>query len=313
MSWRTALFACCLVASAAGRAAAADDETFTRNEDVIYGRKDGMALTMDVFAPRKNTNGAAVIFVVSGGWFSAQEMIAPNFPAVLKPLLDRGYTAFAVMHGSQPKYTIPDVLQDMHRAVRYIRYHAEDYGIDPERIAITGGSAGGHLSLMQGTAGTSGDPDAKDPIERTSSRVQAVACFVPPTDFLNYGEAGVTVLESEILKNFRPPFAFREFDQQSKVYVPITGASRVREILAQISPIEHISADDAPTLIVHGEKDELVPVEQAERFTARLREAGVPAKLVVKKGAGHGWPDRDKDVVTFADWFDEHLARKASR
>jgi acetyl esterase/lipase len=234
-------------------------------------------------------------------------MIAPQLPALVRPLVDRGYTVFAVMHGSQPKYTIPEVLQDMHRAVRYIRHRGEDYGIDPERIAITGGSAGGHLSLMLGTTGTQGDAHAKDPVERVSSRVQAVACFVPPTDFLNYGEAGVTVLESEILKDFRPPFAFREFDEQSRVFVPITDPPRVREILAQISPIEHISADDAATLIVHGEKDTLVPVEQAERFTARLREAGVPAKLVVKKGAGHGWPGQDKDVVTFADWFDEQL------
>jgi len=78
----------------------------------------------------------------------------------------------------------------MNRSVRYIRYHAKDYGIDPDRIGITGGSAGGHLSLMMGTKPAPADEKSDDPVERTSSRVQAVACFFPPTDFLNYGEPG---------------------------------------------------------------------------------------------------------------------------
>ena len=93
----------------------------------------------------------------------------------------RGYTVFAVVHGSQPKYTIPEILLDMHRAVRFIRSHAEEYDVDPERIGITGGSAGGHLLLMQATAGDLGNSNAKDPVDRASSRVQAVACFFPPT------------------------------------------------------------------------------------------------------------------------------------
>ena len=155
---------------------------------MIYGRKYGTALTMDVFTPKQGANGAAVIFAVSGGWFSAHEAISLTF---CREFLKRGYTVFAVVHGSQPKYTIPEIIEDMNRAVRFIRYHAADYGIDPNRIGITGGSAGGHLSLMKGAAGTDGDPKAKDPVDRVSSRVQAVACFFPPTDFLNYGEKGV--------------------------------------------------------------------------------------------------------------------------
>src|SRR5947208_2711399 len=97
---------------------------YTRTEDVIYGRKDGMALTMDVFAPKENGNGAGVIFAVSGGWVSSHDSIQP---IVATEMLKRGYTVFAVVHGSQPKYTIPEILLDMHRAVRYIRYHAKDY------------------------------------------------------------------------------------------------------------------------------------------------------------------------------------------
>ena len=158
---------------------------------MIYGRKFGTALTMDVFTPKQDANGLGVILVVSGGWFSSHEAIRPAF---VTPLLERGYTVFAVVHGSQPKFTIPEILQDMNRAVRFIRYHAKDYGIDPDRIGIYGGSAGGHLSLMQGTAGDEGDPKAKDPVDRVSSRVQAVACFFPPTDFLNYGKPGEVAL-----------------------------------------------------------------------------------------------------------------------
>ena len=177
--------------------------------DVVYGRKYGTALTLDVFTPKENANGAAIVWVVSGGWFSAHEAINP---CAVDELLKRGYTVFAVVHGSQPRYTIPEIVADMNRAVRFIRYHAADYHIDPDRIGITGGSAGGHLSLMQGTAGDKGNPDAKDPIDKTSSRVQAVACFFPPTDFLNYGKPGENAIGRGILKGFKPPFDFHEQD-----------------------------------------------------------------------------------------------------
>src|SRR5205814_1426262 len=128
---------------------------------------------------RDSANGAAIIFCVSGGWFSSHDNVNTGF---VSEFLKRGYTVFAVVHGSQPKFTIPEVLQDMHRAVRFIRFHATDYKIDPNRLGIAGGSAGGHLSLMQGTAGDNGKSDAKDPVDKCSSRVQCVACFFPPTD-----------------------------------------------------------------------------------------------------------------------------------
>jgi len=167
---------------------AADDVPFTRQQDVVYGRKFGTALTMDVFTPKEKANGAAAIFVVSGGWFSAHEFLDAAGPGFINELSRRGYTVFGVVHGSQPKFTIPEIVQDMNRAVRFIRTHAAEYHVDPDRIGIYGGSAGGHLSLMQGLAGDKGDPNAKDPVDRASSRVQAVACFYPPTDFLNYGK-----------------------------------------------------------------------------------------------------------------------------
>jgi acetyl esterase/lipase len=143
----------------AGRALG-EEPAFRRQEDVIYGRKFGTALTMDIFKPKRNANGAAIVWVVSGGFFSSHEAISP---ILTRPFLAQGYTVFAVVHGSQPRFQIPEIVQDMNRAVRFIRYHAKEYGIDPNRIGVTGASAGGHLSLMLGTAGGKGDAKARDP------------------------------------------------------------------------------------------------------------------------------------------------------
>jgi acetyl esterase/lipase len=287
---------------------AADWPGYSRQEDVVYGRKDGMALTMDVIKPTAKTNGAAVIWVVSGGYKSFHEAIQPAF---VGEFLKRGYTVFAVVHGSQPRYTIPDAVADLNRSVRYIRYHAKDFGIDPNRIGITGGSAGGHLSVMQGVAGDLGNPKAKDPVDRTSSRVEAVACIFPPTDFLNYGKPGNVALGTGILKDFPAPFEFREYDVKKKCFVPITDEKRVLEIARQISPVNHVSKDDPPTLVIHGDADTLVPIQQAELLIGKLKEAGVPAELVVKHGAGHGWATLGFDMSTLADWFDKYIGKPA--
>jgi acetyl esterase/lipase len=297
-----------LLAAIWAQAASPFDEPYTKTSDVIYGRKFGTALTYDVFTPKQGSNGLGVILVVSGGWFSAHEMINPTF---FGPVLDRGYTVFCVVHGSQPKFTIPEILTDMNRAVRFIRYHAQDYKIDPDRLGIMGGSAGGHLSLMQGTAGDSGDSKAKDPVDRASSRVQAVACFFPPTDFLNYGKPGENALGRGVLADYKAPFDFHEFDAKLHAFVPITDEDKLVEIGRKISPAYHVSKDDPPTLIFHGDADKLVPIQQAELVIGKLKEEGVPAKLVTKPGEAHGWRGMDKDLAQFADWFDQYLKKRA--
>src|SRR5262249_827174 len=151
--------------------------------------------------------------------------------------------------------------------------------------------AGGHLSLMLGTTGKDGDPKATDPVDQVSSKVQAVACFFPPTDFLNYGEPGKEALGRGTLAAFRAPFDFKELDKKTNAFVTIEDENKRREIGKTISPIYHVTPDDAPTLIIHGDADRLVPLQQAETIVAKLKEANVPAELVVKKGAGHGWPN----------------------
>jgi acetyl esterase/lipase len=285
---------------------AADEPAFTRTEDVIYGRKYGTALTMDVFTPAKGANGAAVIEVISGGWSSSHDNVELDLPKIFT---DQGYTVFSVVHGSQPKFTIPEMIEDMHRCVRYIRHNAKKYRIDPDRIGITGSSAGGHLALMMGTAGDAGNPKAIDAVNRTASHVQAVACFFPPTDFLNYGEKGKIALGRGLLHNYKASFDFHEFDNKTQSFVPVTDEERILAIGRQISPVYHVSADDAPTLIVHGDADKVVPIQQAKLIISKLKDAGVAAELVVKKGASHGWRGWEKDVATFVDWFDRHLKK----
>ena len=279
------------------------EESFTRKEDVIYGRKFGTALTMDVFTPTQNANGAAVILAVSGGWVSNHDNIQPVF---VSELIKRGYTVFAVVHGSQPKFTIPECVADMNRAVRFIRYHAADYKIDGNRIGVTGASAGGHLSLMLGTAGDDGNPTAKDPVDKVSSHVEAVACFFPPTDFLNYGKPGVKSLGIEPEHRFKPPFDFHTQDAATKLFKPVDMETR-EKICKDCSPAYHVSKGDAPTLIIHGDADQLVPLQQSELIMEKFKEAGVPAELVVIKGGAHGWPTILADFKTIADWFDKYL------
>jgi acetyl esterase/lipase len=290
--------------------AGADEPKYDRKEDVIYGRKYGTALTLDVFTPREHAKGMGVIVVISGGFVSSHEAILPVF---IRPLTDRGYTVFAVVHGSQPRYTVPEIIKDMNRAVRFIRHHSKDYGIDPDRIGIAGASAGGHLSLMMGTAGGPGAPDARDPVDRESSRVQAVACLFPPTDFLNYGEPGNRKIRAiDHGPPYRAAFDYRELDPQSRLWVPITDPERLVQIAREISPVYHVSPDDPPTLIIHGDQDRVVPLQQSELIVKELKKAGVETKLVIKKGAGHGWLGLDQDLAQLATWFDDHLKPASS-
>jgi acetyl esterase/lipase len=287
-------------------------DAYTRTKDVIYGRKFGTALTFDVFTPRKSPNGAAVILVVSGGWVSNPASIdALHFGMLLNEPIKRGYTVFAVVHASQPRFTIPEAIADVNRSVRFIRHHAKDYQIDPERIGITGASAGGHLSLMQGTAGDKGNPKAADPIERVSSRVQAVACFFPPTDFLNYAEKGSYAFDEKgRLANFRIAIDEREFDKNTKRYERLSDEKQ-RELARKVSPLYHVTAESAPSLIIHGDADFLVPIQQAELIMARFKEAGVASELVTRKGRGHDFKGVEKDLPVIADWFDTHLKKKS--
>ena len=126
--------------------------------DVVYGHKDGMALTFDVFTPAA-PNGVGILNMVSGGWVS--RWTPPDRArAGFEALLNAGFTVFSVRHGSSPRFKVPEAHADVRRAVRFVRLHASTYGVDPDRLGVYGGSAGGHLSLMLGLASDDGDASA---------------------------------------------------------------------------------------------------------------------------------------------------------
>lgn len=264
----------------------------TRTEDVVYGRKFGVALTMDVLQPAQ-PNGYGIVYMVSGGWVSSHDWISANAYA---PFLERGYTVFAVCHGCQPKFTIPEITQDIHRAVRFIRFNSAKWGVNPDHLGISGGSAGGHLSLTMGTQGGPGKADAKDPIDRVSSTVQAVACFYPPTDFLNYGTPNEDAVGVGTLQNYKGAFGSASDTPEGR-----------QQLGKMVSPIYFITPQMPPTLIIHGDADKLVPIQQSKSFVQKATDAGATAKLIPKPGAAHGWPNQSVEMTLMADWFDEYL------
>jgi acetyl esterase/lipase len=197
---------------------------------------------------------------------------------------------------SQPEATVAEIFEDVSRAIRHIRHHARDHGIDPARLGVTGGSAGGHLSLLLATRGGPGLTQTADPIDRESSAVQAVAIFYPVTDLLNLGNS------TENLHDGGPPKSFVEaFRPQPN------GLTNWVDIGKPLSPIFHLHPGVPPTLIYHGDADTLVPLDQSQRYQARAREVGPTVELVVHPGGKHGWLTMLWDIYHFADWFDQHL------
>ena len=236
--------------------------------DVVYGHKDGMALVYDVFRPPE-ASGAAVLFMVSGGWFSRWMPPDERLPW-FRHLLAAGFTVFAVHHGSAPRYKVPDAVADVRLAVAHIRANAADFGIDPDRIGVTGGSAGGHLSLMLGL----------DSNEQT--RVAAVVAYFPPVDLTGF---------------VGPSERFPALD-----FPP--------EAAPAVSPLRFASADDPPVLLIHGDEDALVPLNNSEQMHAALQAADATSELIVIKGAKHGFRDdaqRQAREATVA-FFKQHLA-----
>lgn len=295
------LVAACL---SCARSEAQTAEPVRRTEDVIYGRKSGMALTLDVFQPAK-PNGCGLLFLVNGGWLSSKStpLMVTIRPDDYRVYLDRGYTVFAVVTSSQPKFTIPEEMEDVQRAVRFVRANATQYGIRPDRLGVLGSSSGGHLTLSIATQGGPGKADSPDPVERESSAVQAAVCFFPPTDFLNYGGPGISGVGEGPLAPLQVAFGPRALTAEGK-------ASLGREI----SPIYFVTSKLPPTLIISGDADKVVPLQQSESFIARAKTEGAPhVELIIRPGRGHGWGDfwrSTEDITAFADWFDRHLKER---
>ena len=268
-------------------------EDTQRIRDVIYAKHDGVALTMDIFRPAK-PNGAAVIKIISGGWKSNHSGISDGtWP-------NHGYTTFVVVHGTQPRFQVEEIVADLNRAVRFVRAHASEYGIDPHKIGVTGGSAGGHLSLMLGTRVLPANPKSKDPVEQVSSEVNAVACFYPPVDFLSWAKEGDSQEGVGPLTTRAPAFG------------PIVTTAEGRAKAGRdLSPLYGISAQTPPTYIVQGDADPLVPDSQARRYLARAKEVGAKAEVLIRLGGAHGgWIEIGEDNVRMAEWFELQLLGK---
>jgi len=296
------VFALSLV-TVVGRAVAADAPKsipFTAIEDVVYGHKDGLALTMDVLTPQENAKGVGIVLISSGGWRSKKSnVLADEEPRRkgehwVQGLLRGGYTLFITRHGSGPRYHVPEMVEDVRRAVRFVRLHAADYHVDPAHLGITSGSSGGHLALMVGLTGDDGKSDAKDVVEQQSSRVQAIVAWFPPTDLINWGKTdGYKVIEQ-----LRPGFLKEIFGE----------VTDVKEQLRSISPIYAVTKDDPPVLLIHGDKDLTVPLQQSEILKAKCEEVGLPVELVVKPGGGHTWwPGILDQYQPVNSWFDRYL------
>lgn len=264
----------------------------TRQGGIVYGQRQGYPLTIDIIRPPQ-PNGLGVLFLLSGGWKSGTNKLSPW---MLAPLIRRGYTVFGVSHLSQPKATVMEIVDDMHRATRFVRHHAKEYQIDPTRLGVSGGSAGGHLSLMLATRGGPGPVDAAEPFERESSAVQAAAIFYPVTDLINLGSS------TENLGDGGPPKSFvKAFGPQS------TNREIWKVIGHDMSPIFHVHSNLPPTLILHGGADTLTPLDQSERYQAAARAVGGTVELIVRPGKQHGWLTMVWDVRLLADWFDRYL------
>lgn len=277
------------------------DESVRRTEDIVYGRKDGLALTMDLFQPQ-HANGAGLIFLVNGGWLSskATPLMVTIRPADYDPFLQAGFTVFAVVTSSQPRYVVRDQMADVQRAARFIRHNAARFGIHPRRLGVMGSSSGGQLTLSLATQGGPGPADDRDPVEREDSRVQAAVCFFPPTDFLNYGAAGVDGLGAGPLAPLAPAFGAQGLSLAERQTLGRT-----------LSPLYHITPHLPPVLIIHGDSDDVVPLEQSQRFLERARQVtSSEVRLIIRAGQGHGWGDfwrSQADINEFVQWFERQL------
>lgn len=270
-------------------------QSYERFADQIYLHEGGAAFTCDFFKAKK-PNGAAIIFMVSGGWVSDHKAISLD---LAEAMTSRGYTCIQVVHGSQPRYKLPEIVKQVTRAVRFVHSQAEKYAFDPNRIGISGGSAGGHLSLYIAARADAGDPDAKDPIDRLPATVRAVGVFFPPTDFNHWGPDGKPAFSNPLLQ---AAFGKAFVDDPVKLT-----PEKAVEIGTALSPATYVTASMPPTLLIHGDADTLVPIYQSYSLKKKLDELKVPNKLIVKPGKGHGYKGMEIDFLSILDWFDKYL------
>jgi len=285
-------------------------------KNVVFGMYSGAALLMDAYHPAQS-NGLGLILIQGSGWYMPQRYDVPAlkddpFPVEYgRRFAEAGYTAFVINHRASPVFRYPAAVEDAQRAVRFIRHNAKGYGIDGGRLGAWGASSGGHLAALLGTLDGTGDPNDSDPVNRESAKVQAVVALFPPTDLPSFprsvGTPNVGMFMGFIYPDARffPPGFIRPEQPEIKAY-------------RDASPTTHVTGDDAPFLLIHGDADVVVPLQQSEVMEERLTSAGVAVRLVRVPGGNHGPnflfvgprandPRRPDDFGEARKWFDQYL------
>ena len=252
--------------------------------DVVYGHKDGMALTFDMFRPTKNSKGVGVLYMDTGLWVSM--WTPPELKlGFFKPIIDAGYTVFCVHHSSSPRYLVPEMITDTHLALRVIQERAAEFKVDPKRLGVFGFSAGGQLALCLGMT-----DDAEKPLEgEERSGITAIAVSFPVSDLRGIGNP-----ENPLRKG-----------------IP---ALRITEPQAEAcSPILLVRPHVPPTLVIHGDRDRFIPLVCSERLCESLTKAGVDNELIVIPGGDHGFDSlgNHEMFAAIVRWFDKYLAAPA--
>ncbi len=273
--------------------ALAADPPYTQTQNIVYAEVHGIGLVLDVFAPTGKSNGLGLVDVASGSFYSDRGKIEDHRRAQVYDIFcGKGYTVFAVRPGSQSKFTLSEMVDHLKQGVAWVKKHADEYHIDPDRLGIIGASAGGHLASMH--AVTADDKTA----------VKAAGVFFPPTDFLDFSAPKIDAnTDLGSVSDRVKKFAYPQGGSPAST-------SELVEKLTAISPALLVTEKAPPFLIIHGDADPIVPLAQSEKLLAALKEKNVPAELIVKPGGGHPWLTINEEVQVMADWFDKQLAEK---
>jgi len=252
-------------------------------------------LMMDVVRPRKQSGRLPAVVCIHGGGFRAGNRES-YLPLCIR-LAQHGYVAATVSYRLSPRDQFPAPVHDVKAAVRWLRANAARFGVDPDRIGVTGGSAGGHLALFLGLTGGVAEFEGSGPYPEQSSHVACVVNYYGPTDFTkSYGRS---VDAAEVL----PLFLGGDLEHDRGAHI-------------KASPLNWVSPSAAPVLTIHGTEDKYVAYEQAVWLNERLKDAGVETELETLEGAGHGFKGKDAERAErrLFEFFDKHLAaRKAER
>jgi acetyl esterase/lipase len=238
-------------------------EQISGQRDVSYGSADGRPLLLDIYLPEDNSSAVspAVILIHGGGWTSFDKSTMRTMGTFLAR---SGFVAFSVdyrlMQGTENRW--PAQLDDVQRSVRWIRANATKYHVDPDHIGAFGHSAGAQLAALLGMEETRDNSDAA--LAKYSSKVQAVVDVSGPSDFTTNRDADGDA--------FLTSFLGGDYSGHSKVW-------------QDASPVFHVSKTDSPFLVIHGTQDVEVPIAQAQELVDKLKQAGVPVKLVTMEDA----------------------------